>query len=157
MSDAVKFSENFNFLQTGCFHHEVWGREFFWPVMRVRLLNAVNFMWNTWGQQVDLGPVEAVEGPKMAMLKKIRLVALLIIFWNIRPTSETEQTPEPQDVYLSGVCFVSQVTHIFGEIFNNATRVSKILLIFWQKKVCLKVWKLVAKCLGWCIDCTLAV
>jgi len=39
-----KYSENFNFLQTACFHQKVGEWEFFWPVMDVRLLNAVNFM-----------------------------------------------------------------------------------------------------------------
>ena len=44
MSDAVKFSEKLIFLPTGCFHHKVWGLEFFLKVIVVRLLNAVNFM-----------------------------------------------------------------------------------------------------------------
>ena len=80
------------------------------------------------GPQLDLGPVEAVKWPKTAMLKKIGLVTLLKISPNIWVTYETKQTPEPQDVYLSGVCFVSQVTHIFWEIFNNVTRVFKIIV-----------------------------
>jgi hypothetical protein len=91
--------------------------------MVVRLLNAVDLMSTLEGPQLELVPVEAVEGPKMAMLKKIGLVTLLKISPNTLVTYETKQTPEPQDVYLSRVCFVSQVTHIFWEIFNNVTRI----------------------------------
>ena len=42
--------------------------------MDVHLLNAVNFMQALKGPQLDLGPVEAVEGPKMTLLEKIGLV-----------------------------------------------------------------------------------
>ncbi len=66
----------FYFLQNGCFHHKVWGCEFFWKVMDVRLLKAVILCKTLRGPQLDLGLVEAVEGPKMAMLKKLRLVTI---------------------------------------------------------------------------------
>ena len=62
MSHAVKFSENFNFLQTGCFHHKVGKWAFFWPVMDVRLLNAVILVYDTWGQEGNCGLLEAAKG-----------------------------------------------------------------------------------------------
>ena len=74
MLDAVKFSENFNFVETGCFYHKVGEWAFFWKVMDVRLPNAVNFMFKHWRvHNLILGP-EAVEVPNMTMLEKIGFV-----------------------------------------------------------------------------------
>ena len=47
--------------------------------MVVRLLNAVDLMSTLEGPQLELVPVEAVEGPKMAMLEKIGLVKFVKI------------------------------------------------------------------------------
>ena len=62
MSDEVKFSEFVYFLQTGCFHHQVWELAFFWLVMNVRLLNAVILVHNTWGQEGNCGLLDAAKG-----------------------------------------------------------------------------------------------
>jgi hypothetical protein len=64
MSDEIEFSDFFYFLQTGCFHRKVWGLEFFWPVMVVRLLNAVILVYDTWGQEGNCGLLEAAKGVK---------------------------------------------------------------------------------------------
>ena len=64
MSRVVKFSENFNFLQTGCFRHKDGGWAFFWSVVDIRLLNAVILVYDTWGQEGNCGLLEAAKGVK---------------------------------------------------------------------------------------------
>jgi hypothetical protein len=64
MSHEVKFSENFNFVQNGCFRHKVGEWEFVWPVMDVRLLNAVILVYDTWGQEGNCGLLKAAKGVK---------------------------------------------------------------------------------------------
>jgi hypothetical protein len=64
MSHKVKFSENFDLVQNGCFCHKVGEWEFFWPVMDVRLLNAVILVYATWGQDGNCGLLEAAKGLK---------------------------------------------------------------------------------------------
>ena len=49
-------------MQDGCFHHKVRELAFFWPVMDVRLLNAVILVYDTWGQEGNCGWLEAVKG-----------------------------------------------------------------------------------------------
>ena len=80
MSDAVKISENFNFLQTGCFQHKVgeWG--FFWPAMDVRLLNAVILVYDTWGQEGNCGLLEAAKGVEKWNLKNPENNKLCLFF-----------------------------------------------------------------------------
>jgi hypothetical protein len=64
MLHAVEFSENFKFVQNGCFRHKVWEWEFFWAVMDVRLLNAAISVYDTWGQEGYCGLLEAAKGVK---------------------------------------------------------------------------------------------
>jgi hypothetical protein len=77
MSDAVKFSENLSFLQNSCFHQKVWSGEFFdcsWMFVCSMWIISCKTLE---GLQHDLGPVEAVEGQKMAMLKKNRACQII--------------------------------------------------------------------------------
>jgi hypothetical protein len=41
-----------------------WARGHVWPVMDVRLLNAVILVYDTWGQEGNCGLLEATKGVK---------------------------------------------------------------------------------------------
>ena len=66
---GVTLYTNFNFLHTGCFCHKVGEWAFVWPVMDVRLLNAVILVNDTWGQEGNCGLLEAAKGVKKWNLK----------------------------------------------------------------------------------------
>ena len=92
--------------------------------MRVRLLNAVNLMSTLEGPQFELVPVEAVEGPKMAMFKKNRACQILQDWHKnmIRSVQPNNHWHRKMHSYTVIVC-LHRSDHVFVPILKNLTRI----------------------------------